>query len=150
VERREVALLDWVGAHTFGEKAGGFSTTSAGSFLRASRTDSVNRGSSISLFTLVSVVLALRRVFFFCILYADTDRSQNLFSIAHTALFDGSRRIYGRIRNLCPGSPRHTVDHLACNHSQKACLFHPTTIAPCAPNRACVLLIKVHAPFMRG
>ena len=42
--------------------------TGAGSSLRASRTDSVNRGSSISLFTLESVVLALfAGFFFFCI-----------------------------------------------------------------------------------
>jgi len=75
-----------IGAHTFGEKAEGFSTTIAGSSLRASRTDWVNRGSSISFFTLASVVLALRWFFFFSILYADMDRSQNLFSIAHTAL----------------------------------------------------------------
>ncbi len=107
-----------IGAHIFGEEAEGFSTTGAGSSLRASRTDSVNRGSSISLFTLASVVLALRRVFFFCILYAGMDRSQNLFSIAHTAIF-------GRIRDPCPGSPRYTFDHLACNHSRKPCLFPP-------------------------
>jgi hypothetical protein len=42
--------------------------TDAGSFPRALRTDSVNRGSSISLFTLESVVLTLfAGFFFFCI-----------------------------------------------------------------------------------
>jgi hypothetical protein len=52
------------GADTFGESAEGFSTTGAGSFSRALRTDSVNRGSSISLLTLESVVLALFAGFF--------------------------------------------------------------------------------------
>jgi hypothetical protein len=55
-------------ADTFREPATGFSTTGVGSFPRALRTDSVNRGSSISLFTLDSVVLALfAGFFFFCI-----------------------------------------------------------------------------------
>jgi hypothetical protein len=56
-----------IGAPTFREKAEDFLTTNAYSSLRASRTDSVNRGSSISLFTLESVILALRRLFFFSI-----------------------------------------------------------------------------------
>jgi hypothetical protein len=56
------------GADTFREPAEGFSTKGAGSFPSALRTDSVNRGSSISLFTLESVVLALfAGSFFFCI-----------------------------------------------------------------------------------
>jgi hypothetical protein len=56
------------GAHTFREEAGGFSTTGWGSSRRASRTDSASRGSSISLFTLETVVLALFAAFvFFCI-----------------------------------------------------------------------------------
>jgi hypothetical protein len=56
------------GSGTLREPAEGFSTTSAGSSLRASRTDSVSLGSSISLFTLESVVLALFAGFvFFCI-----------------------------------------------------------------------------------
>jgi hypothetical protein len=56
------------GADTSREPAEGLSTTGAGSFPRALRTDSVNRGSSISLFTLESVVLALfAGPFFFCI-----------------------------------------------------------------------------------
>jgi hypothetical protein len=56
------------GADTFREPAEGFSTTGPGSFARALRTDSVNRGSSISLFTLESVVLAVfAGIFVFCI-----------------------------------------------------------------------------------
>ena len=55
-------------ADTFREPAEGFSTTGPGSFPRALRTDSLSRGSSISLFTLESVVLALFAAFvFFCI-----------------------------------------------------------------------------------
>ena len=61
-------------------------TGCAGSSLRPSRTDSVSRGASLSLFTLESVVLALLAGFFpFCMVNARMDRSQSLFSITHTA-----------------------------------------------------------------
>jgi hypothetical protein len=55
-------------AGTFREPAKGLSMTGAGSLPMVLRTDSVNRGSSISRFTLESVVLARFAGFFlFCI-----------------------------------------------------------------------------------
>jgi hypothetical protein len=55
----------------------------SGSFPMALRTDSVYRGSSISRFTLESVVLALFDGFFVFFILIRRDRSQSLFSIAH-------------------------------------------------------------------
>jgi len=71
--------------------------TDAGSFLRALRTDSVNRGSSISLFTLESVVLARFAGFFvFCIVQC----SHGSFA---ASVLNSSHRILIKIHDLCPG-----------------------------------------------
>jgi hypothetical protein len=69
----------------------------AGSFLRASRTDSASRGWSISLFTLESVVLALFALFFFCCIVKCSQGS-----FAESVLIS-SHRILVEIHDLCPG-----------------------------------------------
>jgi hypothetical protein len=75
------------GADTFREPAG-FSTMGAGSLLRALRTDSVNRGSSISLFTLESVVLALFARFFAFFIVKCSQRSfaESVLNSSHRVL----------------------------------------------------------------
>ena len=85
------------GADTFREPADGFSMTDAGSFPRALRTDSVNRGSSISLFTLESVVLALFAGFF---LLCMVECSHGPFA---ASVLNSSHRILIEIHDLCLG-----------------------------------------------
>ena len=70
-------------------QAGGSSTTGAVWLLPSLRTDSVNRGFCISLFTLEIVVLAVSLGFFFFLHHPqniDMDCAQNLFSIAHNSV----------------------------------------------------------------
>jgi hypothetical protein len=107
------------GADTFREPAEGFSTTSMGSALRASRTDSVSRGSSISLFTLESVVLALFAGFvLFCIVKCSQGSfAESVLNSSHRVSIESA--ISGRV------GPRHTADRLVCNHSAVTRLFHP-------------------------
>jgi hypothetical protein len=85
------------GADTLREPPEGLSTTGPGSFSKALRTDSVNRGSSISLFTLESVPLALfAGLFIFCIVQC----SQGSFA---ESVLNSSQRISIEIHDLCPG-----------------------------------------------
>ncbi len=101
--------------------------TSAGSSLRPSRTDSVIAAQA-SLFSRWRALFSgFAGLFSSALSNVDMDRSQNLFSIAHIA-FSVESAISVRV------GPRHTVDHLACNRSQKPVCFirdySPTCLQP--------------------
>jgi hypothetical protein len=117
-------------AGTFREPAEGFSTTGAGSCRRASRTDSVNRGSSISLFTLASVVLALLTGFFlFCIVkFSHGSFAESVLNSSHGVLIE----VHGFCRGLVLPIP--PTDWIATNFLNSLSVpfryYGPTCLQP--------------------